>query len=426
MPPVELPAPPVVLDQEVVPPEGQEGCGFPPNAFQRKPPADQTNDTKKDTKKIQDMTIAEFVEKARSTMTKRQDKKARLFGFSFERKGNASTFVRFLESQEIFSAADFVTLSEKTVESLMGRSLIEHGGSLALLDAMYKLRSDELKRRKRMDNMREDYNSPREVKDPVKFILVHAEVEQINEVDVVAQRFKARVIVQFRVKDGAKDKTLAEGGDEFPFDDEGNPTFLAPIGWYMKQFDVYNSVSGEPIEWLMRHNMVEGDDLLITLRFAGMFAEDFELNAFPFDIQALQIRLFVDCCKREGRMPVEIEVQPSEDKAPNHFVRLGGFQVADEWDVATMPKDGKILRGSLYAVPYEIETYDHKGRQATFSSLRLTATIRRKATFYVTNIMIQVMLLTGLGLMQFFLPSNVPEERMAVTLTMVLAIVGFK
>ena len=40
--------------------------------------------------------------------------------------------------------------------------------------------------------------------------------------------------------------------------------------------------------------------------------------------------------------------------------------------------------------------------------------------------MIQVMLLTGLGLMQFFLPSNVPEERMAVTLTMVLAIVGFK
>ena len=39
---------------------------------------------------------------------------------------------------------------------------------------------------------------------------------------------------------------------------------------------------------------------------------------------------------------------------------------------------------------------------------------------------VQVMLLTGLGLMQFFLPSNVPEERMAVTLTMVLAIVGFK
>ena len=425
MPPVELPAPPVVLDQEVVPPEGQEGCGFPPNAFQLKPPADQTNETVP--KKIKDMTIAEFVEKARSTMTKRQDKKARLFGFSFERKGNAATFVRFLESQEIFSADDFVRLSEKTVESLMGRSLIEHGGSLALLDAMYKLRSDDKKERDRLSHVKEESRKG----NPVKFILVHAEVEQINEVDVVAQRFKARVIVQFRVKDGAKDKTLAEGGDEFPFDDLGNPTFLAPIGWYMKQFDVYNSVSGEPIEWLMRHSMVdkvEGDDLLITLRFAGMFAENFELEAFPFDIQALQIRLFVDCCKREGRMPVEIEVdKQSEDKPPNHFVRLGGFQVADEWDVATMPKDKKkILRGSLYAVPYEIETYDHEGKTSTFSSLRLTVTIRRKATFYVTNIMIQVMLLTGLGLMQFFLPSNVPEERMAVTLTMVLAIVGFK
>ena len=413
----ELPAPPdYPLDQEV----GAEGCGFPPNAFQLMPPAVPTNGIA--SKAIKDMTIAEFVEKARSTMTTRQDEKAKRIGFSFERKGNVSTFVRFLESQEIFSADDFVKLSEKTVESLMGRSLIEHGGSLALLDAMYKLRSDDKKERDRLSHVKEESRKG----NPVKFLLVHAEVEQINEVDVVAQRFKARVFVQFRVKDGAKDKTLAEGGDEFPFDDDGHPTFLAPIGWYMKQFDVYNSVSGEPIEWLMRHNMVEGDDLLITLRFAGMFAEDFELNAFPFDIQALQIRLFVDCCKREGHMPVEIEVQPSEDKAPNHFVRLGGFQVADEWDVATMPNDGPILRGSLYAVPYEIETYDHEGKTSTFSSLRLTATIRRKATFYVTNIMIQVMLLTGLGLMQFFLPSNVPEERMAVTLTMVLAIVGFK
>jgi hypothetical protein len=175
--------------------------------------------------------------------------------------------------------------------------------------------------------------------------------------------------------------------------------------------------------------MADGDDLLISLRFAGVFAEDFELNAFPFDIQALQIRLFVDNCKREGKVPViiEVEKQSGDDPPPpNHFVRLGGFQVADEWDVATMPNDGPILRGSLYAVPYEIETYDHEGKIATFSSLRLTATIRRKATFYVTNIMIQVMLLTGLGLMQFFLPANVPEERMAVTLTMVLAIVGFK
>ena len=235
----------------------------------------------------------------------------------------------------------------------------------------------------------------------------------------------------------SKKGKAAAGGDEFPFDDEGNPTFLAPIGWYMKQFDVYNSVSGEPIEWLMRHSMVEkidndhpeGDNLLITLRFAGMFAEDFELNAFPFDIQALQIRLFVDNCKREGKVPViiEVEKQSGDDPPPpNHFVRLGGFQVADEWDVATMPEDGKKLRGSLYAVPYEIWTYDHKGKPATYASLRLTATIRRKATFYVGNIMFLVMLLTGLGLMQFFLPSNMPEERMAVTLTMVLAIVGFK
>ena len=426
----ELPATPdgVVIREVVYDVAHEDGCGFPPDVLQLRAAAVPSNGTA--SKKIRDMTIAEFVAVAQKTLSKREERKYRKFGIFFETKGkkSVSTFVKFMESHEIYWAEDFVRLSEKTIESLMGRPLVDNGGSLALFDAMYKLRSAEAKERDRISHLSEDYNSPRAVGEPVVFTLVHAEIQQISEVDVVAQRFKAQVFLQFRIKDGAKDPTLADGGDEFPFDDDGKPTFLAPIGWYMNQFNVSNSVSGEPMDWIMRHKMSDGDDLLISLRFAGVFYEDFEVNAFPFDIQALQIRVCVDNCRCEGRTPVVIEVEQVRPggKPPTHFVQLEGFQIADEWDIAVMPDDGKFKKGSLFAVPYENMTYDHEGNPAKYSSLRLTATIRRKATFYVTNIMIQVMLLTGLGLMQFFLPVSVPEERMAVTLTMVLAIVGFK
>ena len=53
---------------------------------------------------------------------------------------------------------------------------------------MYKLRSDDKKERDRLSHVKEESRKG----NPVKFLLVHAEVEQINEVDVVAQRFHPR------------------------------------------------------------------------------------------------------------------------------------------------------------------------------------------------------------------------------------------
>ena len=73
----ELPATPdgVVIREVVYDVAHEDGCGFPPDVLQLRAAAVPSNGTA--SKKIRDMTIAEFVAVAQKTLSKREERKYR-------------------------------------------------------------------------------------------------------------------------------------------------------------------------------------------------------------------------------------------------------------------------------------------------------------------------------------------------------------
>jgi hypothetical protein len=78
--------------------------------------------------------------------------------------------------------------------------------------------------------------------------------------------------------------------DEFPLAADGKPTFRPPLGWYMNQLDMNNAESWQKLEarWEKRDQ-----DLVINIRIEGTFVVSYELQSFPFDVQASLVALGV-------------------------------------------------------------------------------------------------------------------------------------
>ena len=331
-----------------------------------------------------------------------------------------SKFVRYLQEQEVVTVADFVNLSDESVASLRTHDCLQaNGASLVLLDAMNALRSKCRESNhavnrgvKRADSMVAVHHKPFE---PRKLFLKTAKILKISNIEYLEQKFTAEVFMQFRFPDGANDAALSAPGDKFPFGEDGKLTFLPPAGWYLDQFDLNNGMSteSEKFTWIDKSVSTEGKDIILNLRLDGTFHEEFELHNFPFDIQSLQVCIAINC-RTTGAIPVHFYVDDDADKG----VELEGFQLAHEWHMA-MTKDGK--EGELYTVPYKFGAGDRQ-----FPSMRITATVKRKPTFYVINVMVPIMLLTSLSFMQYAHPHDEPGDRTEITLNMVLALVGFK
>ena len=120
----------------------------------------------------------------------------------------------------------------------------------------------------------------------------------------------------------------------------------------------------------------EGDDLIIQMRLEGTFHEDFELQAFPFDIQSFQCCIAINC-RLGGKMPVHLSVDPKVDRG----VETEGFQLGHEFKLAMNKDEKQGSQGVLGTVPY---VYGTGGRK--FPSLRITFAVQRRSDFYVKNI----------------------------------------
>ena len=91
------------------------------------------------------------------------------------------------------------------------------------------------------------------------------------------------MFIILRFKDGALDDDLVKEFDGFPVDNEGKPTFLPSATWFLKQIEFSN---GQDLQYSDHKVITAGKDLKLILRLEGVFFERFELQAFPFDLQA--------------------------------------------------------------------------------------------------------------------------------------------
>ena len=77
----------------------------------------------------------------------------------------------------------------------------------------------------------------RPARQPLLLELLEFELQKLHSLDVHSQTFKAQVWMEFVVSGGARDPYLSAKGNDFPVDENGNPTFKPPLGWYMAQVD---------------------------------------------------------------------------------------------------------------------------------------------------------------------------------------------
>ena len=96
------------------------------------------------------------------------------------------------------------------------------------------------------------------------------EVNRISDIDILTQRFRAEFVVQLAFEGGAKDEHLSKKDASFPLDAWNRPTFRPSAAWYMAQVDFNNAHEYKTLDAKI---VEDGDDLLMNLRFEGVFSE---------------------------------------------------------------------------------------------------------------------------------------------------------
>ena len=246
-----------------------------------------------------------------------------------------------------------------------------------------------------------------------------ADITQLDRINLLEQTFVASIFFQFRIHGGANDKDLAlkdeKGRPSFePVLNTQSETFRPPAGWYLEQFDINNS---SDFRVLTKRVLFQDDDIILKWHVTGSFHENFELESFPFDVQALQICLTINC-RTSGMTPVQIAISPN---ACANVVKRG-FHAHAAYDGIhkAEPTDKESF------ADIRLESYAFGCGERIFPSLRVITLVKRKPWYYILNIMIPASSITAISFLQWAIDRGNPSDRLSVTVSMVLTMAAYK
>eukprot|EP00964_Phaeocystis_antarctica_P161894 scaffold135146_cov66-Phaeocystis_antarctica.AAC.3 len=251
---------------------------------------------------------------------------------------------------------------------------------------------------------------PDDESSPTCFELLNIDLMKLHNIDVQKSSFQAQIWIEFTIRGGALDADLSKEGAVFPIGEDGKPTFKPSAGWYMQQVDFRNAHSVKVIDSKSR---MAGDDILIAMRYEGVFSDEYQLDDFPFDQQGLTILLNFNC-RVGGPLPMELVVSPS-CKITLSCIDL--CPPAREWTVNTKMKLNSFIIG---------EDYD---TDRVFPALSITAQVKRKPMYHILNLAMPMGLFSVLSLMQAACNANTEgsiNHRHQMTLMMVLTATAYK
>ena len=187
------------------------------------------------------------------------------------------------------------------------------------------------------------------------------ELQKLHSLDIHGQRFSATLWMEFLIRGGRNDPDLTAKGSVFPIGPDGKPTFKPSAGWLMEQADFRNALSVRTID---NKVMMRGDDVVLVMRYEGVFTEIYELTDFPVDQQGLTITLNINC-RTTGPMPVELFVGDE-------------CTLSMECAVLCPPARQWTLAPELRVLAHRIGSGDRK-----FPALSFTARVYRMPRYFV-------------------------------------------
>ena len=215
------------------------------------------------------------------------------------------------------------------------------------------------------------------------FEITKVELLKLSNINIVTSTFKAQLWLQLTVRGGALDPEFNQERIVFPVDSSGKPTFRPSLPWYMDKLE-FNNQEGTPklLDTLFR---CDGDDIVYTLRWEGLFYEHYELHDFPYDMQAITLSLSINC-RTTGMMPAEFAVGSHTVAS----VLEAGCILDDIWHLKT---NRLLLRTHLVG----------QDADRLFPTISISAVVQRRAQYFVYNAVMPFGFFSLLSVMQFAL-----------------------
>jgi hypothetical protein len=261
--------------------------------------------------------------------------------------------------------------------------------------------------------------------------LVRAKFDKVLGIDPLKQTFIADVFFEFKIRGGAHDADLTREGNGPPSQVFPQDTLRPSARWYLNQFDFANSC------WFTMHKdtmaAVRGDDIHLRFRANGEFAEQLEMEEFPFDMQELTVKLIVHCIIG-GFVGVEVVAPNFRDD----FSDANGVRSIDRAQYAERAQ--QVIRAQAESIPsgsFKVDTFhlhnvwelspDVTGaidvHADEFPQMSITCNVRRRPEFYLWNVVVTMVLLEALSFGAYILDSLDIEGlsgRISLAFTLVL------
>ncbi|XP_033625235.1 uncharacterized protein LOC117288467 [Asterias rubens] len=256
-----------------------------------------------------------------------------------------------------------------------------------------KLAEIELNGRASTDEV---WHEPRNDKRKI-FARVRCNVITVGEIDTVKQQFDAELFLGVTYKEPLVKGLIREDVD---WDKMWSPRIVFTNAEEIKKMECKHRIKpaddehGEP-------------DVYFTYRLRATFKTSMYLKTFPVDFQKLSIKLMSDW--------PETDVEFVKDTNIKDSIRMDTFSGSHEWElipaVSAAPIKGNREESSSHRVypVYHISMY-----------------AKRKGLYYFWNLTLVLMLIISLSFASFAVAADQPEDRLSVTLTLLLTAVAFK
>ena len=213
------------------------------------------------------------------------------------------------------------------------------------------------------------------------FVVAKAEVHKLSKIDLATNTFKATLFIQFVGPGARKDEDFAKSEIVFPIVD-GKPTFCPSAGWYVDKLEFCNADSVKILDSAV---FFHDDDVIMQIRWEGIFQETYELVDFPFDVQALTMSLSMNC-RTSGPLPFEFIIGKQKTG-----IDMSGF---------TMDSTFR-LREKLLLKTHDVGAHADR----LFPTVSISVIAQRKASYWMWNGIVPMAVFSLLALLSWCIPS---------------------
>ncbi|XP_063431035.1 cys-loop ligand-gated ion channel-like isoform X1 [Mytilus trossulus] len=219
---------------------------------------------------------------------------------------------------------------------------------------------------------------------------------KIGEIDTLKENFSADVYIQSRWREPQLDKQAA------------NSTDIDWKAYWDAKIKVQNVLSETRHDHWKVLQLENGEAFVIDKqRIKATFAENLELLLFPFDIQDLSVNVSTEHS--------EADVELLEEVKEISSVHTETFAKQQEWHLFEFVE----FTPKVSTKEYANTKYKHPG-------LIISCNARRRAGFFVWNVLLIMTLISSLSIATFSVDRNKPQNRLQLSFTLVLTGVAFK